>query len=184
MKISRAWKIMICKILTLSSHIKQHLCSNRGWLESQCEKCRHLKKCHHLRAHRRKARWWSRWGGTTSSLRSKSFVARRVPARRRRPSPISYFVILFARAKNKKENGNFLWKFVVPLQTHAGGQWLVSFCFAFFLYILHINYWQCIVAFYILTIGIIPEHWFSWSFDSSRFFFFAKNVKNLYQKHY
>ena len=100
------------------------------------------------REHRRKARWWSRWGGTTSSLSGKYFVTRRVPARRRRPSPISSFAISFAWAKNKKENGHFLWKFVAPF---AGARWwpVVSLenIWFFVLHILYsyIDYWHCCI---------------------------------------
>ena len=94
------------------------------------------------------------------------------------------FRIFFAQAQNKKENGNFLWKFVVPLQTHAGGQWLVSFCFAFFFAyfayqlltmhccILHIDYWYHSRALVLMVVRLLE------------ILFFAKNVRNLYQKHY
>ena len=168
MKISRAWKIMICKILTLSSHIKQRLCSNRGWLESQCEKCRHLKKCHHLRAQRRKARWWSRWAGTTSSLRSKSFVARRVPARRRRPSQHQYHLSQFylPEQRTKKKTVIFCGNFAGTRWWHMAGESGKSsiFCFAYFVYfnidywhccILHINYWYHSRALVLMVVWLL-----------------------------
>ena len=73
------------------------------------------------------------------------------------------------------------------LLTHAGGIWLVSlenlqFFVLHILYILHIDYWHCCIlhinywyhsrASVLMVVRLLE------------ILFFAKNVKNLYQKHY